>query len=388
MSRSFIYLSIFCVAALVLLIPPLSMPGQGIAFVFEELASLGLAGLIFTLCLSPVRTRIKSMSVMRKNGLQKKIYGREFKDVLLGTALIFTLICLPSYLYFRVNGLPVFYRDLLEYKETVRRTNRPSPNIPGRGNQPGKRPPPPYRPMPLHAPDQIPFWPYALRILSVSTIALSSIYAVEEFHAGNQYLIAQKNLQQEQLKEQAILQANVLKKQLNPHFMFNTLNVLSGLIHEDIDKSERFINELSKVYRYAIEHSEIPWSSLYEEINFIQSYTFLLKIRFDDKLKVDIEIDKDLMDHQIPAMTLELLLENAIKHNEVSKKSPLFVKIYISNGALMVDNNYQPIEARDDSTGIGLNNLNRRLELLGQEKAIYMKDDNTFRVSIPLKKPL
>ncbi|MEO0789277.1 MAG: histidine kinase [Bacteroidota bacterium] len=390
MSRSFVYLSIFSLAALGLLIPPLSSPGQGLAFVVEELVSLALALIIFGLSLKFIRRRITQRVALREKGSNEKIYLKEVKEVLLGTALIWLIICVPATLYYQANGIPQFYKNLLEYKETVRRTNRPPFPPPGtRPPPPGRRPlPRPGREVPPVPPDYIPFWPFALRVFGVSFITIASIYTVEEVYANRQQLSQQKLAQQEWLKEQAVLQANVLKKQLNPHFMFNTLNVLSELIYEDIDKSHKFINELSKVYRYAIEHIEKPWSTLEEEINFFHSYAYLLKIRFDEKLQFDIKIDDAYLDYRIPAMTLELLAENAIKHNALSNESPLSVHILSKGGRLIVKNNLQTRDEEIDSTGIGLQNLNRRLELLGQPRAEQTVSEHFFEISVPLKNAL
>lgn len=390
MSRSFVYLAIFSVASLVLLIPPLSVPGQGIAFVFEELLSLGLALILFAISLKVIRRRVKKSVANKANSEKSFAYQREFRDIILGTLLAFSLVCLPAFLYHQTKGLPSFYKGLLEYKETVRRNQRPAPRRARLRELDAERlpPPPRLRPAPMHAPDQIPFWPFALRVLGVSLITLSSVYTVEVVHANKQQLIKERLVQQEWLKEQAVLQANVLKKQLNPHFMFNTLNVLSELIYEDIDKSHKFINELSKVYRYAIEHMEKPWSTLQEEIDFLNSYVYLLKIRFDDKLKFDTAVDSSLLQHRVPAMTLELLVENAIKHNSLSKESPLSVHILTTNGHLIVKNNLQARDEETDSTGVGLQNLNRRLELLGQDQAVYKVNKNYFEISVPLKRPL
>ena len=186
------------------------------------------------------------------------------------------------------------------------------------------------------------------------------------------------------LKEHALMQANILQKQLNPHFMFNSLNVLSGLIHEDIDKSERFIKELSQIYRYTLEHSEAIVSTLEEEIEYITSYFYLLKIRFEEKLYYTIKLPKTFMLYKIPTLTLEVLVENAVKHNIVSKTSPLKIEIFTKDDCLMVKNNLQIRTDSVQSHGVGLRNLRKRLELLGIHKASFEQEGDYFVACVPL----
>jgi two-component system LytT family sensor kinase len=199
---------------------------------------------------------------------------------------------------------------------------------------------------------------------------------------------SQKKIELEKiLKEQAQLKANVLKKQLDPHFMFNTLNVLSGLVYQDADKSAQFIKELSRVYRYVLEQSEELVSTVKQEFNFLESYLFLLKIRFEDKISITIDIPSNRKDWLLPSMTLELLVENAVKHNVVDSERPLYLNFSIKNNQLVVKNNLQQRNNFKESLGLGLKNLKTRLDLLGKKNYHFGIVENDFVAIIPFINP-
>ncbi|MEM8891085.1 MAG: sensor histidine kinase, partial [Bacteroidota bacterium] len=185
----------------------------------------------------------------------------------------------------------------------------------------------------------------------------------------------------------AQLKASVLSKQLDPHFMFNTLNVLSGLIYQDVDKSAQFIKELSKVYRYVLEQSEELVSTVEQEFQFLESYLYLLKIRFDDKIPVSFDIPANRKKWLLPSMTLELLVENAIKHNVVDREQPLHLHFSIKNDELIVKNNLQRRTNINSSLGLGLSNLKKRLELLGKDNYSFLVLGNEFVAIVPLIDP-
>jgi len=175
-----------------------------------------------------------------------------------------------------------------------------------------------------------------------------------------------------------------LKKQLNPHFMFNSLNVLAELIHEDIGAADRFIHELSKNYRYVLEQGEELLVSLGEELTFIQSYAYLLKMRFEDKLSMEVHVPESARMSFLPPMTLEILVENAVKHNELRNKHPLKIDIYCRGDRLIVQNSYQPRKHVEHSLGIGLRNLKERLRIIGLEEPKFGVVDNHYVAEIPL----
>lgn len=188
-------------------------------------------------------------------------------------------------------------------------------------------------------------------------------------------------------KEMALAQFEALKNQISPHFLFNSLNILVSLVHENEHLSEQFIKKLSKAYRYILEQKEQMLVSLKTELEFIESYTFLLKIRFENKFEVQIEVPTEIQNHHyIAPLTLQMLIENAVKHNRMSVQEPLLIKIYCTEKCLIVEN---PLQAREDaahSTGVGLQNITNRYSFLTEHKVEYGGHQNRFIVSIPLLK--
>lgn len=195
-------------------------------------------------------------------------------------------------------------------------------------------------------------------------------------------------IQAEQLrKENALAQFEALKNQVSPHFLFNSLSILSSLVHIDANLSEKFIDQLSKAYRYILEQKDNETVSLRTEINFINSYAFLLKIRFENKFDVKISLsDLDTDRYRIAPLTLQMLIENSVKHNRMSQKEPLVVTISIKDEHLVVVNPMRPrneIE-RAASTGIGLANIRNRYELLTRSPVQIEQNEDLFTVKIPL----
>lgn len=186
-------------------------------------------------------------------------------------------------------------------------------------------------------------------------------------------------------KENLQSQFEMLKNQVNPHFLFNSLNVLVSLIKLEPDTAERFTEQLSKVYRYVLENKEKDLVNLETEMDFLKAYVFLLEIRFMDKLKITINIPDEKLPMQIPPIALQLLIENAIKHNTFSKKSPLIIDIFTDeDNYLYVINNLQIRENRIESTGIGLKNIETRYGYLTDKKLSYGVINEEFIAKIPL----
>jgi len=184
-------------------------------------------------------------------------------------------------------------------------------------------------------------------------------------------------------KENAEYQFEMLKLQLNPHFLFNSLNTLSSLIHEDQEKSSEFIRRLSDVYRYVLDKRSKELVPLKEEMEFIYSFSFLQGLRFQGMIDFRFKVSEDLLDRKIAPMTLQLLVENAVKHNVASRKMPLWIEIIAENNEISVTNNFQPKEDQG-GTGIGLKNIASRYEFLSGRKVKIMKDNDQFKVIIPL----
>jgi len=176
-----------------------------------------------------------------------------------------------------------------------------------------------------------------------------------------------------------------LRYQVNPHFLFNCFNTLSSLISEDKDQADVFLNELSKVYRYLLRSNEDGLSMLQDELNFIKSYYKLLKTRHGEAIQLQIEVDKKYYKYLLPSLSLQLLVENAVKHNIVSRSNPLLIDIFSTEGnRLAVNNNLQPKKIKLPSNKIGLANIRSKYELLKLNGYEILQDNRNFTVVLPL----
>ncbi len=187
-------------------------------------------------------------------------------------------------------------------------------------------------------------------------------------------------------KENLASQFEVLRQQVNPHFLFNSLNVLTSLIKLEPDLAEQFTEHLSKVYRYVLENKDNDLVSLQTELDFLDAYIFLLNIRFMDKIVVVVRISDQKRECQILPLALQLLIENAIKHNAMSKRNPLKIDIFIDEeNVLHVENNLQERESHMASTGVGLRNIAHRYHLLEMPEPEFVKTETKFIARVPLK---
>jgi two-component system, LytTR family, sensor kinase len=206
------------------------------------------------------------------------------------------------------------------------------------------------------------------------------------FHAFYFYQELQKN----KVKEQKIIAGtasakfDALKNQLDPHFLFNSLNVLTSLIEENTDNAQKFTTSLSKVYRYVLEQKNKDLVTVDEELEFAKTYMSLLKMRFEDSIIFDIPEKASNLESKVVPLSLQLLLENAVKHNIVTANKPLHIKIYEVNGTLVVENNLQPKQIVKKSSGVGLSNIMQRYNLLTNKKVNINQEANSFAVAIPM----
>ncbi len=191
-----------------------------------------------------------------------------------------------------------------------------------------------------------------------------------------------KTAQQE--KEQILSRFETLSNQVNPHFLFNCLNTLSTLIHEDVLVAEEFVTRLTGVYRYVLELRQTVTVSLEEELAFVKHYAFLQQVRFDNALQIYLLIPEHRLQDQLPPMTLQLLVENAVKHNVVSKSQPLMVELLVEGDFFIVKNNFQPRTGSIPSTKVGLANLRSRYELLGTNPPEFGEVGGYFLAKVPL----
>jgi sensor histidine kinase YesM len=196
-------------------------------------------------------------------------------------------------------------------------------------------------------------------------------------------------LEYEELKREALQhQYESLKNQLSPHFLFNSLTALKVLVREAPDKAQNYINSLSKALRYTLQSNEKQLVTLREEMDFMESYLFLIKIRFDTNLLVNISTADNLSSYRLPPLTIQTLVENAIKHNEISKRKPLTIEIVTTRKeSLYVRNNLQKKITPEDGTGLGLSNLSKQFLMMIEKDISIIKDDQFFTVEIPLVKP-
>ncbi len=189
----------------------------------------------------------------------------------------------------------------------------------------------------------------------------------------------------ENLKRESLsAQLNALRTQVNPHFLFNNLNTLSSLIPENPKHAVDFVQQLSKVYRHILEVKEEKSILLKDELEVLNAYTFLLKTRFDKNLEVNIHIASEKLLKRIVPLSLQILMENAIKHNIVSAEKPLQINVFAENGSLVVSNNLQMKNQINESTGIGLENIRNRYKLLSDKPVKVTSNATNFTVSIPL----
>lgn len=185
-------------------------------------------------------------------------------------------------------------------------------------------------------------------------------------------------------KENILAQFDILKHQINPHFLFNSMNILAALIPIDQEKAVAFTSRFSKLYRSVLELKEQMLINLEEELSFAKDYIFLQKVRFGENLKIEIDISDAALKDALPPFALQLLLENAIKHNIVSMDQPLTIRIFQKGESLIVENNLQKRKNVEDSTGIGLKNLQGRYNLIGGQEIKTGEEDGKFVAHLPL----
>lgn len=195
-------------------------------------------------------------------------------------------------------------------------------------------------------------------------------------------------MQAEKLKvEMLAYKYESLRNQINPHFLFNSLNVLSDLVYDDQKLAVKFIRQLSDLFRYVLDSRDKELVPLGEELDFMQSFTFLLKTRFEDKLQITVDVEPSADDYIVP-MTLQLLVENAVKHNEVSEAFPLKIEIRKTGDFLEVKNNLQPKSAGDDSKKTGLKNITQQFAFFSDQPIKIISTDEFYAVRVPILKAL
>ena len=204
------------------------------------------------------------------------------------------------------------------------------------------------------------------------------------------YLSSQKQqmvLEYEVMKaENASSRFEALKNQLDPHFLFNTFNTLDSLISEDAEKAQNYLHQLSSIFRYVIPNKEI--TTLEEELKFSRNYTELMQLRYENSLVVEFNINEQYLSYEIVPLSIQLLIENAIKHNVLTLESPLVIRIVVGHVPLViVSNEIRPKKTTQAGSGIGLSNLKERFRLKLQKEIIISDSNNVFSVTLPIHSP-
>lgn len=241
--------------------------------------------------------------------------------------------------------------------------------------------------------DRTKFWGYRFPLegyLHSIFVALLFVIIVAGIYEGIYYFLKWKDVavEAEVLKKENLqTQLDSLKTQINPHFLFNSLGSLSSLIEEDPKKAQVFVNDMSAVYRYLLQTNERGLTTLQKELDFLNAYYQMLRTRFENGLQLELNIDERYLDWLIPPLTLQILLENAVKHNAVLPSKPLLIKIYTdSMQNLFVVNNLQKKTSEVISNKTGLNNIAAKYKLLNQKDITIRQTDTYFQVIVPLIK--
>lgn len=214
-------------------------------------------------------------------------------------------------------------------------------------------------------------------VLMVILVFVSGILRYQIIH--QQDIMEKEILKQQSLKNEL----EALKNQINPHFLFNSLNSLNSLVRDN-KKATTFVNKLSFMYRYILQNGSQDLVTLEEELKFLESYIYLIKTRYRKRFSIEIDIDSKYLIEKIPALALQLLVENAVKHNEISQDNPLLVKVYVEEDAIVVENKIKPRMTFVESSGYGLANLSKRYMMLKKDQIRISDTDGLFRVKLPL----
>lgn len=225
------------------------------------------------------------------------------------------------------------------------------------------------------------FWLHQAKNIFISFI-VAMFYELNYFYTRWN----QSTLETEQLKTQQIVsQLESLKNQISPHFLFNSLNTLAAIIPENQNQAVKFTEKLSEVYRYILQYKDKELVQLKTELDFIKSYLFLLKIRYPENLNVEYDISREELKTHVAPLTLQILVENAIKHNVISKSDPLNIKIYTDNqGNVVVENKLNLKTIAMNSTKTGLDNIRKRYQYLSDKSIKIINNQQLFMVSVPL----
>ena len=229
---------------------------------------------------------------------------------------------------------------------------------------------------------------HPIRDLVIILIVNGTCYIYYLIRAHQAMVVQNSALQAENSRNQYL----ALKNQLNPHMLFNSLNTLQSLVREQPDKAEDYIRELSRVLRYTLQENVGQTVTLREEMDFVEAYRYLIQMRYEENLRFEVAVDPAWLDDQLPPLSVQTLVENAIKHNEISRRKPLTLAIRTVTlpeepnvHGLLVENNLQPRRDCPAGTGVGLANLSKRYDLLFGQAIQITEEEGCFRVTLPLR---
>ncbi len=220
---------------------------------------------------------------------------------------------------------------------------------------------------------------YLTVLLAISVLTL--LLAIEFLHSWRALA-----LQEEKMKNEVLTSKfESLKSQVNPHFMFNSLNTLTSLIYQNQDLATNYVKQLSKLYRSVLASGKNEIVTIDDELITLESYIFLQSIRFEDRLEVNIDINEKIRKKHIPPMVLQMLIENCIKHNEITEENPLQIEVFSEGEMVCVKNNIAPKQALPgDNSSIGLSNIIARYKLLSDNPVEVIDNGKQFIVKLPI----
>lgn len=235
--------------------------------------------------------------------------------------------------------------------------------------------------LPFFGPDFLKVTSVILAVLVLMSVLLLTIEISTQFfkHWKNSVVEIEKYR-----AESFQAQLQNLKNQINPHFLFNNLSVLSSLVYKDQDKAVEFINQLSKVYRYLLQNQSSELVTVEQELIFMSSYTYLMQIRFGNNISFTTDVKKSDLSKLVPPMSIQILIENAIKHNEASSDYPLSVSISSENEKLIITNNLQLKTQHEQGSQTGLKNIMARYKFFTDYQVEVLNNERSFIVKIPL----
>ncbi|WP_163399363.1 2TM domain-containing protein [Flavobacterium fluviatile] len=231
---------------------------------------------------------------------------------------------------------------------------------------------------------------FSERMIWVHLFYIILSLGVSTFMQARSFMVKWKQASKFEITQQKIIAGTAnakfesLKNQIDPHFLFNSLNVLSSLIEENPDNAQRFTTSLSKIYRYVLEQKDKELVSVEDELSFAKTYMNLLKMRFENSLFYELPTENINPEAKVVPLSLQLLLENTVKHNVVSEQKPLHIRIFIDGDCLAIQNDFQKKEVLQDRQGVGLQNIVNRYGIVTNRKVLIEQNEKTFTVKIPI----